>query len=629
MPLEKLIFKPGIVKEATDYAEGGGWTDGNLVRFRKNRVEKIGGWKKLGTSNFLGTPRAGHAWIALDGTKYFGVGTNLKYYIEQGDSYFDVTPIRSTTSAGDVTFAATNGSSTITVTDTSHGAENNDFVTFSGAASLGGNVTAAVLNQEYQIVLVTSANAYTIVAKDTSGATVTANSSDSGNGGSSTVGAYQTNTGTNTFVSSTGWGVNAWGAGAWGSANAITDKNQLRLWTHDNFGENLIINPRGGDLFRWLESSGTSQRAVQLSTIATANQVPTRALQVLTSERDRHLIVLGADTLSSGSRTGTLDPMLIAFSDSENELEFESKSTNTAGSVRLSAGSLIIGGIKSRQEILIWTDTALYNMAFIGAPLTFAVNLINEGAGLIGPKAAVSSPVGVFFASKSAFYLYAGSVRRLPCTVQEYVFQDIDLSQAFKCHIGLNSEYSEFWFFYPSIEDDTGEISRFVTYNYESGVWSIGKLKRYFWTDQGVEDHPRAGADISGSFCIFEHEDGYDDDTSVMTDVFVESGDMDIGDGEQFSFVKKIIPDVRFVLEDGVSADAALNIVLKRRNEPLESLTTDTTTQVKASAPFTNLRTRARQLVFRFESDEDATDALGYKWRLGDSRIEIQPSGRR
>ena len=381
MPLTNLEFQPGINKESTDYAAKGGWVDGNLVRFRKGRVEKVGGWQKLGTNTFLGVARALHSFISLGGTRFLGLGTTFKYYIEEGDAYNDITPIRSTTSAGDVTFAATDGSSTITVTDTNHGAVTNDFVTFSGAATLGGNVTAAVLNQEYQILLVTGTNTYTITAKDTDGATVTANSSDSGNGGSSVVGAYQINVGLDTYVSSSGWGVGPWSSGTFGSASPTSATNQLRLWTHDNFGENLIINPRGAGIFRWVENNGTSVRAADLSGISGANLVPTVALQVLTSETDRHLVVLGADPISSGSRTGNIDPMLVAFSDSENELDFEPTATNSAGSVRLSTGSFIVGGIKSRQEILIWTDTSLYSMNFMGPPLTFAVNLVNEGSG--------------------------------------------------------------------------------------------------------------------------------------------------------------------------------------------------------------------------------------------------------
>ena len=631
MPLQEIDFQPGINKEATDYSAKGGWVDGNLIRFRKGRVEKIGGWAQLGGQYFLGICRALHSWISLGGTKFLGIGTTWKYYIEEGDSYNDVTPIRSTTSAGDVTFAATDGSSIITISDTGHGAVTNDFVTFSGATTLGGVITDIVLNQEYQILLVTTADAYQIVAKDTSGDTVVANSSDTGNGGSSTVGTYQIDVGLDTYVNSSGWGVGTWGAGGWGSASTISAVNQLRIWTHDNFGENLIINPRGAGIYEWIENSGVSVRAVSLAGRSGARQVPTVGLQVITSETDRHLVVLGADPVSGGARTGAIDPMLVAFSSAEDELDFEPTTTNSAGDVRLSSGSFIVGGLKSRQEILIWTDTSLYSMTFIGPPLTFAVNLVNEGAGLLSPNAAANSPSGVFFASKTGFNFYNGSVQRLPCTVQEYVFNDIDLNQAFKSFMSINSRYNEIWFFYPSIEDGTGEISRYVTYNYLEQTWAIGSMTRYGWLDAGIEDLPIAAAQSSGQSLLYNHETGYDDGLEPMSGVYIESADIDISAGEYDVFMKKMIPDMAFVTEAGISNNPAMNIVVKRRNFPGQSLITDSTTKVTPTSTFTNLRTRARQVVFRFESDDDndVNDQKGYKWRLGSTRVDLQQSGRR
>jgi hypothetical protein len=630
MPLSKLNFKPGINKEETDYSNEGGWVDGDKIRFRKGRVEKIGGWEKLSSDTLIGSARALHSWISLGGNKYLGIGTTNKYYIEEGGSYNDVTPVRKT-STNSITFAATDGSATITVTDSSHGAVTGDFVTFSSATSLGGNITATVLNQEYQISLVTGTNTYEITAKDTSDATVTANSSDSGNGGSGTDGVYLLNSGLDVFVESTGWGVGTWGAGAWGSATALSDTNQLRLWTHDNYGEDLIINPRAGGIFRWVENNGLSTRAVDLSTTSGANLVPTKALQVITSETDRHLIVLGADPISGSSRTGTLDPMLIAFSDQENPLEFEPLSTNTAGSLRLSSGSSIIGGLKARQEILIWTDTSLYSMNFIGPPLTFALNLINEGAGLIGPKAAANSPKGVFYMSKKGFYFYNGSVQKIPCSVQDHVFSDLDESQAFKCFAGLNEEFSEVWFFYPSITDNETEISRYVIYNYEENSWSIGTLERYSWLAAGVFDKPFAGGEETTTKRIYEHEKGFNDDESAMDGVFVESADIDITDGDRFVFLKRILPDILFVNDTGTNQNPAVNVVVKRRDFNNQTLSTDSTTQITASTTFGSLRSRARQFVLRFESDDDNTDSdrKNYKWRLGSTRVDVQQSGRR
>ena len=630
MPLSKLNFKPGINKEETDYSNEGGWVNGDKIRFRKGRVEKIGGWEKLSSDTLVGSARALHSWISLGGNKYLGIGTTNKYYIEEGGAYNDITPVRKTTT-NSATFAATNGSSTLTVTDSAHGAVNGDFVTFSSAVSLGGNVTAAVINQEYQISLVTGTNTYEIIAKDTSGATITASASDSGNGGSATDAVYLLNSGLDVYVPSTGWGVGAWGAGSWGSATELSDTNNLRLWTHDNYGEDLIINPRAGGVFRWIENDGVSTRAVNLATTSGANLVPTKALQVITSETDRHLIILGADPISSGARTGVLDPMLIAFSDQENPLEFEPLATNTAGSLRLSSGSAIVGGLKARQEVLIWTDTSLYSMNFIGPPLTFAVNLINEGAGLIGPKAATNSPRGVYYMSKKGFYYYNGSVQKLPCSVQDYVFSDLDDTQAFKCFAGLNEEFSEIWFFYPSTTDNETEISRYAIYNYEEGSWSIGTLERYSWLAAGVLDKPLAAGEESSTKRIYEHEKGFNDDESAMEGVFDESADIDIADGDRFVFLKCILPDILFVNEAGTSQNPAINVVVKRRDFNNQTLSTDSTTQITASSTFGSLRSRARQFVLRFESDDDnaVNDRKNYKWRLGSTRVEVQPSGRR
>ena len=622
MPLQKTIFRPGINREGTAYDNEGGWFDCNLVRFRKGRPEKFGGWEKITSSTYLGTARALHSFISLGGTKYLGIGTHLKYYIESGTVFNDITPIRSTTSAGDVTFSATNGDATITVADTSHGAVKNDFVTFSGASSLGGNITAAVLNQEYQIATIVNDNSYTIEAKDTSGTTVTANASDSGNGGSSVVGAYQINVGLDVYIPGTGWGINGWGEGTFGSTSALDANNQLRIWTHDNYGEDLIINPRAGGIFKWTENNSVSSRAVELSNISGANLVPTVGLQVITSEVDRHLIVLGADPISGTSRTGVIDPMLIAFSDQENELEFEPLSTNTAGSLRLSSGSSIIGGVKTRQEVLIWTDTALYSMQFVGPPFTFAVNLINEGTGLVGPKAAVTTPSAVYFMSYNNFYYYNGSVNTLPCSVQNYVFGDINLIQSFKIHAFTIKDKNEVGWFYCS--SSSSEIDRYVIYNYSEDLWFYGELVRTAWLDAGTENYPRA----TGSNLLYKHETGFDDDGSPMTGVFIESSDFDLDDGEKFAFARRIIPDFKFISDPN---NGSVNVVVKTRNFPGDSLSTNSTNEISATTQQSHIRARARQMALRIESNDDATNNgnLSIGWRLGATRIDIKTDGKR
>ena len=629
MPLAKFIYNPGINKEGTAYTAEGGWFDGNLVRFRKGLPEKIGGWQKYIETSYEGTGRKLHGWVDLDGTKLLGLGTRFKLYIQEGTSYNDVTPIRSTTSAGDVTFAATNGSSTITVTDTAHGAVAGDFVTFSGASSLGGNVTAAVLNQEYQINTVPSTRTFTITAKDTSGTEVTANASDRGNGGGSVVGTYQINVGLDVFVDGTGWGVGAWSSGAWGSTTTLSDSNQLRLWSMDNFGEDLIANVRGGSIYYWDKTNGLTTRAVSLTSLAGANLAPTKGLQVIVSDVDRHVLILGSDPLNAAgdARTGSIDPLLIAFSDQENATEWEPRSDTTAGSLRCSAGSEIIGGLRARQETLIWTDVALYSLQFIGPPLTFGLNLINEGVSMIGPNAAVNSPRGVFWMDKKGFYNYNGSVTPLPCSVQSYVFDDINEKQAFQYFAFVNKQFDEVGWFYCS--EAAAVIDRYVVYNYVEQTWNIGQLSRTAWLDEGIVAFPRAAGKSNSTHFLFQHETGNDDDGSPMTNVFIESADFDIGDGEEFQFIRRMIPDVKFTGDGG--SDQAINVVMKTRNFPGQSLTSDQTSSFTATTTKIDMRARGRQASVRFESDDDAsTDVtLGVGFRLGGTRLDLQPNGRR
>ena len=629
MALQKLVFNPGINKEGTAYTAEGGWFDGNLVRFRKGLPEKIGGWAKNTLNTYLGTGRKLHAWVNLQGTKYLGIGTRLKLYLQEGDVFYDITPIRLTTSAGDVTFSATNGSSTITATDTNHGAMAGDFVTFSGAASLGGNVTAAVLNQEYEVATVTSANAYTFTAKDTSGTTVTANASDSGNGGSSVVGAYQINIGLDTYVQGSGYGSGTWGSGTFGSVSALSASSQLRLWSIDNFGEDMLSCVRAGGIFFWDNSDTVSVRAKALEDLTSVNLPPTVGLQVIVSDIDRHAIVLGADPINTDgtARTSVIDPLLIAFCDQENILEWEPKSTNTAGSLRLSSGSQIIGGIRARQEVLIWTDTSLYSLQFIGPPLTFGLNLINEGVGLIGPNAAVNSPAGIFWMDRKGFYVYNGSVQNIPCSVHSYVFDDINEEQNFQFFGFLNRQFNEVGWFYSS--SDSNLPNRYAVFNYVDNVWSIGQLDRTAWIDEGIENNPRAAGAASSSYYIYDHETGNDADGSPMTNVYIESGDFDIGEGEEFQFIRRMIPDVKFTGTGG--SGQQINTVLKTRNYPGDSLATDSTNAFTATTTKIDMRARARQAVVRFESDDDASEGiqLGVGFRVGGTRLDLRPNGRR
>ena len=630
MPYAKYKFKPGIDREGTDYSNEGGWYDANLVRFRKGRPEKIGGWKKSTTNSYLGTGRALHGWVDLAGTHYLGIGTTYKYYVELGSSFHDITPIRTTTT-GSATFTCTSGSSTVSVTDASNGAVKNDFVTFASAATLGSsNITAAVLNQEYQIATITSSNVYTIVAKDTDGDEVTADASVTGGGGGSTTAAYQINVGLDVYVEGTGWGMGLWGSGGWGSVGTLDATNQLRLWSHDNFGEDLIMNVRAGGIYYWDESGGTGARAEALTALSGANLAPTKALQVLVSEKDRHVIGLGADPLNAGgtARTGAIDPMFICWSDQENAADWEPIATNTAGSLSISSGSDIIGGLSSREEILIWTDISMYSMSYIGPPFTFGINLINQGVGLIGPKAAVNTPDGVYWMDRKGFYKYGGSVQLVPCSVHYYIFNDFNQEQSFKTFGFLNKQFNEVGWFYPSA--GSTEIDRYVVYNYGEGSWTIGQLARYAWLDEGLSIYPRATGVSSSTQYLYNHENGNDADGSPMDNVYIQSSDFDMQpDGYYYTFIRKIIPDVKFTGNGG--SDQTINFVLKSRDFPGDSLTTDTTQNVTSTTQKLDTRIRARQLTFRVESDDDNSSVarLGVGWRLGDTRMDVKPDGRR
>ena len=636
MPLTKLQFRPGVNRETTSYTNEGGWFDVDKVRFRFGMPEKIGGWEKFSGFSYLGTARAMHPWVALDNGRFIGIGTSLKYYLNQdGGSFSDITPIRSTTSAGDVTFAASNGSSTITVTDIAHGAVSGDFVTFSGAASLGGNITAAVLNQEYNITEILTDNTYTISARAAgtsiqditvngalSPSLVNASGSDSGNGGSSTVGAYQISIGLDTSTFGAGWGIGFWGRGTWNSA-ATTPlvTSTLRVWSHDNFGEDLLINVRNGGIYYWDKTTGSAARAVSLDSLAGATSTPTIAKQVMVSDRDRHIIAFGCDTEAN---PGVQDPLAIRFSSQESLTDWASTATNTAGELRLGSGSEIVTAVETRQQILVYTDESLYAMQFLGPPFTFGVNLVSENITTMGPLCAVAVEDNVFWMGQKEFYVYGGTVQRLPCTVRDFVFDDINLNQREKIVASTNTSFSEVWWFYPSASSDTND--RYVVYNYEQQVWYFGAMARSFWMDRGIFDQPIAAGPNN---YLYSQETGFDDDGSALT-AYIESSQIDIADGEQFSFIRRMIPDLTF--RGSTAGSPSANITVKTRNFPGGNYLQSTSSAITKSASvpveqFTDqvhLRLRGRSFAMRVEST-----ASGVGWRLGSPRLDVRPDGRR
>lgn len=636
MPLTKLQFKPGVNRETTSYTNEGGWYDVDKVRFRFGMPEKIGGWTKFATSSYLGTARAMHPWVALDNSRLIGIGSSLKYYINQdGGLFYDITPIRNTTAAGDVTFAATNGSSTITVTDLNHECVVNDFMTFSGAASLGGNITADVLNQEYYVVSVIDDNNYTITAR-TAGTTISditvdgalsptpvlADGSDTGNGGASCVAAYQVSVGLDTTATGAGWGVGTWGRGAWGSA-ATTPivTNTLRIWSHDNFGEDLLMNVRNGGIYYWDRTGGFTTRAVSLDSLAGSNSAPTIAKQILVSDRDRHIIAFGCDPEAN---PGVQDPLVIRFSSQESLTDWQSTATNTAGELRLGSGSEIVTAVETRQQVLVFTDDSLYAMQYLGPPFTFGINHISENVTTMGPLSAVAVEDNVFWMGLNEFYAYGGTVQRIPCSVRDYVFNDFNLLQREKVVAATNTAFSEVWWFYPSSGSETND--RYVVYNYQQQIWYYGTMPRTVWMDRGIFDNPIAAGPNN---YLYTQETGFDDDGSAFT-AYIESSQIDIGDGDSFAFIKRLIPDLTF--RDSTASSPSANFTIKTRNYPGGTYLNSTESAVTktASVPveqFTNqvnLRLRGRSFAMRIESD-----ATGVGWRLGSPRLDIRPDGRR
>ena len=615
--LVKYEFKPGIDKEGTQLTAGSGWYDSDKIRFRKGRPEQIGGWAKYSANAFLGVCRSLLDWVAQSAIDYLGIGTNLKFYINLGAGYNDVTPIRTTTLAGAVTFAAVNGSSTLTVTNTNHGAVVNDFVTFSGAVTLGGNITAVVLNQEYQIASITDANIYTITAKNTAGVTVTANALDTGNGGAAVVGEYQINTGLNTYVSASGFGAGTWGSGGWGGSTPIGAGNQLRLWSQDTFGNDLLFCVRGGGVYYWDESVGTGTRGVALVDKAGAVSPPTLALQVMVSDTDRHTICFGCTPIGSA----ILDPLFVRWSDQESPFDWTPTSLNTSGGVTLTAGSYIVGAIKTRQEILIFTNNSIHSMRFSGAPFTYEFDVVNEGLSMVSPNAATNAGDMVFFMDRGGFYFYNGAIQRLKCTVLDYVFSNLNASEEFKIFATASLDFSEVYWFYPVGSGNT-ECTNYVSYNYLEDSWAVGTLERGAWIPANTRTYPIAATNIvsSNENYLYNHENGYDDDGGAMN-AYIESGGIEMGDGEEFMFVNRMIPDFHF---RGATGSAAMTVTLKGKDFPLNSSTTLATSTVTNTTNQSFIRARTRESIIRF-----ASTGTGYGWTLGQMRFDVKPDGRR
>ena len=691
MPLKKLSFSPGIQHDGSRYSSSGSWSEVDKVRFRSGAPEKIGGWQKAVSSQFRGVCRSLKPFTDLSNNYFLGVGTHLKYYIERGGTFSDITPIR-TTIVQSNPFTTVNGSATVTVTIPNHGAGINDFVTFTGASAVGG----LTLNGEYQIVTVTNSSVFLITAASnaTSGAT----------GGGSVTAAFQIQIGLDSTLYANGWGAGTWGgitssvsftgsfsgttltvsavasgtlavgqlivgtgvaasppgsnatyitalgtgsggvgtytvsvsqtlssraltaySGAgWGSpASSITSGQKLRIWSADNFGQDLVINPNDGPIYYWSNASGLGVRAVLLSSLAGASAVPGVARQIMVTDQDRKVLAFGCSDIVSGLQ----DRLLVRWSDTENPADWTPTELNSAGGIRIPTGAEFISALETRQEILVWTDSSVHSMRYIGAPFEYSITQIGMTS-ILASRAMAAVNDMVFWMGTNGFYVYNGRVAGLPCSVKDYVFNDLNYDQAEKITTGSNMAFNEVWWFYPSA--NSSENDRYVVYNYNENVWFVGSIVRTAWLDRGLEDYPRA---TSTDGYIYFHELGQDDGSVnpfAPIVAYIESAPFEIGEGEQFGFAWRMIPDVTF--RDSSNANPSVNFVLKTQDysggnfkQSSNNNTVRTATMpIEQFTDQTYFRLRGRMMSLRVEST-----AVGVAWRLGVPRIDVRTDGRR
>jgi hypothetical protein len=712
MPLQKLQFRPGVNRENTTYAGEGGWYDCDKVRFRSGYPEKIGGWQNINANyTFKGVCRKLWNWITLNSNNLAALGTDVKLYVENGGAYYDITPIASTASPiNNNPFATTNGSRIVTVSDTAHGQVVNTYVTFSGASTPVGGID---FNAEFEIIKIIDANSYVISAPSAATSTTTG-------GGASVVATYQLSAGNPVAASGAAWGVGGWGRDGWGEefsgTAAASDPYQIRLWSLDNYGQDLVAAVRGGSIYYWeADTTVTPPRAVTLATKADAagwdgDYVPHQVYEVHTSGVQRFAIAVGANPYTPGDPNTDLDPMLVRWSDQENVFNWVPSATNQAGEIRLSHGSRLVTGVHSRQEFIIWSDSAVYSLQYLGPPYVWGVTLLMDGISIASPNATTGASNIIFWMGTDKFYMYDGRVQTLPCSVRQYVFDDINSSQYAQIVCGGVEQFSEVWWFYPSANSLIND--RYVVYNYLENVWYYGRLERTTWLDSSLREkpmgvfstrstyttasltsnattvavydavtYPSAGTvlidseqitytsrtDISLQGCvrgangtsaaahdagaritltipnqIMYHETGNDDaSTTVPSPItaYISSSDFDIGDGHNFGFVWRIIPDLTFDSSSTPSPNyPSVTMVCKPRQNSgtaysapdspaVTSIQSYATQRVYTVQQFTGqvyTRIRGRQMTFEIRSTD-----LGVAWQLGTPRIDIRPDGRR
>ena len=615
MPLKKLLLKAGVNRENTRYTSEGGWYECDKIRFRQGTPEKIGGWQRISSTTFQGVCRSLWNWVTLASDNFISVGTNLKFYIEQGGAYSDITPLRDTVVLTDP-FETTSGSPVVVVTDANGGFLDGDFVTFSGATAVGGVTVVG----EYQITLTTTPNEYTIDVGTAATSTAT--------GGGTVTAAYQINTGPAFAIPLTGWGASFWGSGTWGIG--ATSTNDIRLWSQSNFGEDLIFGPRGGPIYYWDATSGITARGVELSTLPGASDAPTSQRLIEISDINRFVFAFGANDFG----TITVNPMLVRWSDQGSAVDWTPSVTSQAGFLTLSRGSEIVAAKQSRQEVLVWTDAALYAMQYVGAPVVWSAQLVGENTSIAGQNAVAYSNGVAYWMGNDKFYKYDGRVQPLRCDLRKFIFDDFNHSQFNQVTAGTNESYHEVWWFYCS--SDATQNDRYVVYNYMEDVWYYGTMSRSAWLDSGLRDNPLAATYNNN---LVNHESGVDDNetgTTLPIYAYIASAEFDLDDGHQFAFVWRILPDIRFDGSTAAAPSATMTLLPMANsgsgyNNPASVggsnsrvISRSAVLPIEAYTGQIFTRVRGRQIAIKIESTGE-----GVTWQLGAPRIDMRPDGRR
>jgi hypothetical protein len=604
MPLINFRPAPGINKEVTDYTGQGKWTDGDMVRFFQGSAQKIKGWERFLTTTLVGVVRDQHAWIALDGTRYNAFGTDRKLYVFEEGRAYDITPIRETQALTNP--FTTNATTSVVVTDTGHGAQQGDFVTFDSFSAIDG----LDMNKEFEVTSVANNNAYVVTA------TSAASGSTSSGGGSGNA-KYQITIGPELSTSAFGWGTDTWGSSTWGTPSTTSNVTlEARQWSLDNFGQLLIATVLNGGAFEWSPTSGVSTRATAITGAPTASRLS------LVSTPDRHILFFGTE--STIGTTNSQDDLLLRFSNQEDRNTYQPTAENTAGSLRIADGSRIVAAERSRGQILVWTDTSLHSLQFIGPPFTFGLRQLGQNCGIVGSHAGVDINGISYWMSQDSFFLFDGTVKKLPCTVEQFIFNNINVTGSENAFAGHNGEFNEIMWFYPRTGSD--QINAIVAYNYLEQTWWTGTLSRTTWIDREVYDNPIATEYSStatannevisgltdGASSVFLHETGNNGDGSAIT-AFVKSGVVQIAEGNDFSFVSKLIPDI----ED---QEGTLNAKLEFKNYPNNSVSVIKTVAFEDNTDFVSLRGRGREFTVNVVSN-----TTGTAWRLGTQRFDIHP----